>query len=165
MFERFTERARRAIVFAQEEAKALKQNHVGTEHLLLGVIRENESIAARVLENLGISLEDTRERIEEEVEMGSTESIGHIPFTPRAKKVLELSLREALKLGHNDIGTEHSLLGLIKEKEGIAAKILEESGASFESVQEQTVQLLSGHYEGKVMESHAVKSKKILLIV
>ncbi len=163
MFERFTERARRAIVSAQEEAKTLKQNYVGTEHLLLGAIRESESIAVRVLENLGVSLDDVRERVEEEVEMGSAELTGHIPFTPRAKKVLELSLREALKLGHNYIGTEHILLGLIREKEGIAARILEESGVSFESVQEQTVQLLSGHYEDKMIESQAVKGKKVLL--
>ncbi|MDO8885984.1 ATP-dependent Clp protease ATP-binding subunit [Candidatus Oleimmundimicrobium sp.] len=163
MFERFTERAKRVIVSAQEEAKMLKQNYVGTEHLLLGLIHEKESIAVKVLENLGLSLEDIQEQIEEETEMGATEPIGHIPFTPRAKKALELSLREALRLGHNYIGTEHILLGLIKEKEGIAAKVLEESGVDFESAYEQTVQLLSGHYEDKIIEPQVEREKKNLL--
>ncbi|HDP70327.1 MAG TPA: ATP-dependent Clp protease ATP-binding subunit [Actinobacteria bacterium] len=162
MFDRFTERARMAIVIAQEEAKALKQNHVGTEHILLGIIHEKEGIAARALENLDVDLEDVRLRIEEGAEIGTAEQSGHIPFTPRAKKVLELSLREALKLGHNYIGTEHILLGLIKEKEGMAARTLSEMGINFENVKEQILQLLSGYHDEKTAESQFAKKKSIL---
>src|SRR3990170_6364117 len=115
MFERFTEKARRVVVYAQEEARMLNQNYIGTEHLLLGLIREEEGIAARALQNLNINLEDVREQVEDIIGKGSSAPIGHIPFTPRAKKVLELALREALQLGHNYIGTEHILLGLIRE--------------------------------------------------
>lgn len=115
MFERFTEKARRAVVYAQEEARMLNQNYIGTEHLLLGLIREEEGIAAKALQNIGINLEDVRAQAEEIIGKGTATTTGHIPFTPRAKKVLELSLREALQLGHNYIGTEHILLGLLRE--------------------------------------------------
>jgi len=160
MFERFTERARRTIVFAQEEAKIMRQNYVGTEHLLLGIIREREGIAVEALEGAGINVKDIKLQIEKETEMGDAEQSGHIPFTPRAKKALEFSLREALKLGHNYIGTEHILLGLIKEKEGLAAKILKDLGVDFENIKEQIIQLLNGCYEDKVAELKAAPKKK-----
>src|ERR1035438_636575 len=118
MFERFTDRARRVVVLAQEEARMLNHNYIGTEHLLLGLIHEGEGVAAKVLESMGISLEAVRQQVEEIVGRGKDAPSGHIPFTPRAKKVLELSLREAQILGHNYIGTEHILLGLIREGEG-----------------------------------------------
>ena len=117
MFERFTDRARRVVVLAQEEARMLNHNYIGTEHILLGLIHEGEGVAAKALESLGISLEAVREQVEEIIGQGQQAPSGHIPFTPRAKKVLELSLREALQLGHNYIGTEHILLGLIREGE------------------------------------------------
>jgi hypothetical protein len=128
MFERFTDRARRVVVLAQEEAVGLKHNYIGTEHLLLGLIREREGVAAKALESLGISLEAVRAEVEQIIGEGQTAAIGHIPFTPRAKKVLELSLREALQLGHNYIGTEHILLGLVREGEGVAAQVLVKLG-------------------------------------
>jgi hypothetical protein len=128
MFERFTDRARRVVVLSQEEAVGLKHNYIGTEHLLLGLIREREGVAARALESLGISLEAVRAQVEEIIGQGQTAAIGQIPFTPRAKKVLELSLREALQLGHNYIGTEHILLGLVREGEGVAAQVLVKLG-------------------------------------
>ncbi len=146
MFERFTERARRVVVFAQEEARMLNQNYIGTEHLLLGLIREEEGVAAKALQNLGISLFDVRAQVEEIIGRGTSAPVGHIPFTPRAKKVLELSLREALQLGHNYIGTEHILLGLIREGEGVAARVLYNLGADLERVRNQVIQLLSGYY-------------------
>ncbi|MDI6716624.1 MAG: Clp protease N-terminal domain-containing protein, partial [Actinomycetota bacterium] len=146
MFERFTERARRVIVFAQEEARMLNQNYIGTEHLLLGLIREEEGVAARALQSLGISLYDVRAQVEEIIGRGTSAPVGHIPFTPRAKKVLELSLREALQLGHNYIGTEHILLGLIREGEGVAARVLYNLGADLDRVRNQVIQLLSGYY-------------------
>ena len=121
MFERFTDRARRVVVLAQEEARMLNHNYIGTEHILLGLIHEGEGVAAKGLESLGISLEAVRSQVEEIIGQGQQAPSGHIPFTPRAKKVLELSLREALQLGHNYIGTEHILLGLIREGEGVAA--------------------------------------------
>lgn len=152
MFERFTERARRVVVFAQEEARSLNQNYIGTEHLLLGLIREKEGIAAKALENLEINLEDVRVQVEEIVGKGNVSLPGHIPFTPRAKKVLEYALREALQLGHNYIGTEHILLGLIREGEGIAAKVLENLGADLESVRREVSELLTGYYVGKGVE-------------
>src|SRR6266511_3643585 len=124
MFQRFTDRARRVVHLAQEEARLLRHNYVGTEHLLLGLLYEGEGIAARALESLGISLEVVRARVEEIIGRGQITPSGHIPFTPRAKKVLELSLREALQLGHNYIGTEHLLLGLLREGEGVAAQVL-----------------------------------------
>ncbi|MCK8115673.1 ATP-dependent Clp protease ATP-binding subunit [Anaerosoma tenue] len=146
MFERFTEKARRVVVYAQEEAKKLNQNYIGTEHLLLGLIREEDGIAAKALESLDISLEDVRDQVEELIGHGTYMPTGHIPFTPRAKKVLELSLREALQLGHNYIGTEHILLGLIREGEGVAAQVLLNLGADLEKVRSAVLQLLSGYY-------------------
>ncbi|WP_311477364.1 ATP-dependent Clp protease ATP-binding subunit [uncultured Gulosibacter sp.] len=148
MFERFTDRARRVIVLAQEEAKMLNHNYIGTEHLLLGLIHEGDGVAAKALEALGISLEAVREQVEDMIGKGQQKPTGHIPFTPRAKKVLELSLREALQLGHNYIGTEHILLGLIREGEGIAAQVLVKLGADLNSVRQQVIQLLAG-YQGK----------------
>ena len=129
MFERFTDRARRVVVLAQEEARLLNHNYIGTEHILLGLIHEGEGVAAKALESLGISLEGVRGQVEELIGQGGSSPSGHIPFTPRAKKVLELSLREALQLGHNYIGTEHILLGLIREGEGVAAQVLVKLGA------------------------------------
>ena len=129
MFERFTDRARRVVVLAQEEARMLNHNYIGTEHILLGLIHEGEGVAAKALESLGISLEAVRQQVEEIIGQGQQAPSGHIPFTPRAKKVLELSLREALQLGHNYIGTEHILLGLIREGEGVAAQVLVKLGA------------------------------------
>jgi ATP-dependent Clp protease ATP-binding subunit ClpC len=146
MFERFTEKARRVVVYAQEEAKKLNQNYIGTEHLLLGLIREEDGIAAKALESLDISLEDVRDQVEELIGHGTYMPTGHIPFTPRAKKVLELSLREALQLGHNYIGTQHILLGLIREGEGVAAQVLLNLGADLEKVRSAVLQLLSGYY-------------------
>src|SRR5450759_2911857 len=148
MFERFTEKARRIVVSAQEEARMLNQNYIGTEHLLLGLIREQDGIAAKALESLNISLEDVHAQVEELIGRGTYVPTGHIPFTPRAKKVLELSLREALQLGHNYIGTEHILLGLIREGEGVAAQVLLNLGADLEKVRSAVIQLLSG-YHGK----------------
>jgi ATP-dependent Clp protease ATP-binding subunit ClpC len=146
MFERFTERARKVVVLAREEARMLNQNYIGTEHLLLGLILEGEGVAAKALENLDISLDDVRLQVEKIIGRGESTSIGHIPFTPRAKKVLELSLREALQLGHNYIGTEHILLGLIREGEGVAARVLINLGADLERVRNEVIQLLSGAY-------------------
>lgn len=151
MFERFTEKARRVVVYAQEEARMLNQNYIGTEHLLLGLIREQDGIAAKALESLNISLEDVHAQVEDLIGKGTFVPTGHIPFTPRAKKVLELSLREALQLGHNYIGTEHILLGLIREGEGVAAQVLLNLGADLEKVRSAVIQLLSGHY-GKPAE-------------
>ena len=143
MFERFTDRARRVVVLAQEEARLLNHNHIGTEHILLGLIHEGEGVAALALTELGISLEAVRAQVEAEIGQGSEAPSGHIPFTPRAKKVLELSLREALQLGHNYIGTEHILLGLIREGEGVAAQVLVGLGAGLDRVRQQVVQLLA----------------------
>jgi ATP-dependent Clp protease ATP-binding subunit ClpC len=148
MFERFTDRARRVVVLAQEEARMLNHNYIGTEHILLGLIHEGEGVAAKGLEALGISLEAVRSQVEEIIGQGQQAPSGHIPFTPRAKKVLELSLREALQLGHNYIGTEHILLGLIREGEGVAAQVLVKLGADLNRVRQQVIQLLSG-YQGK----------------
>ena len=148
MFERFTDRARRVVVLAQEEARMLNHNYIGTEHILLGLIHEGEGVAAKALESLGISLEAVRSQVEEIIGQGQQAPSGHIPFTPRAKKVLELSLREALQLGHNYIGTEHILLGLIREGEGVAAQVLVKLGADLGRVRQQVIQLLSG-YQGK----------------
>ena len=148
MFERFTDRARRVVVLAQEEARMLNHNYIGTEHILLGLIHEGEGVAAKALEALGISLEAVRSQVEEIIGQGQQAPSGHIPFTPRAKKVLELSLREALQLGHNYIGTEHILLGLIREGEGVAAQVLVKLGADLNRVRTQVISLLSG-YQGK----------------
>jgi ATP-dependent Clp protease ATP-binding subunit ClpC len=149
MFERFTDRARRVVVLAQEEARMLNHNYIGTEHILLGLIHEGEGVAAKALESMNISLEAVREQVTEIIGRGQTAPAGHIPFTPRAKKVLELSLREALQLGHNYIGTEHILLGLIREGEGVAAQVLQKLGADLNKVRQQVIQLLSGYAGGE----------------
>ncbi len=145
MFERFTDRARRVLVLAQEEARLLNHNFIGTEHILLGLIHEGEGVAAKALESLGISLEAVREKVEETIGPAGSSTTGSPPFTPRAKKVLELSLREALQLGHNYIGTEHMLLGLVREGEGVAAQVLVSLGADLSRVRQQVIQLLSGY--------------------
>ena len=142
MFERFTDRARRVVVLAQEEARMLNHNYIGTEHILLGLIHEGEGVAAKALESLGISLDAVRQQVEEIIGQGQQAPSGHIPFTPRAKKVLELALREALSLGHNYIGTEHILLGLIHEGEGVAAKALESLGISLDAVRQQVEEII-----------------------
>ena len=149
MFERFTDRARRVVVLAQEEARLLNHNYVGTEHLLLGLIHEGEGVAAKALESLGISLQAVRTEVEEIIGQGQSAPTGHIPFTPRAKDVLELSLREAKQLGHNYIGTEHILLGLVREGEGVAAQVLVKLGAGLPRVRQQVIQLLSGYAGGE----------------
>jgi ATP-dependent Clp protease ATP-binding subunit ClpC len=154
LFERFTDRARRVVVLAQEEARLLNHNYIGTEHILLGLIHEGEGVAAKALESLGISLEAVRQQVEEIIGQGGSSPSGHIPFTPRAKKVLELSLREALQLGHNYIGTEHILLGLIREGEGVAAQVLVKLGADLSRVRQQVIQLLSG-YQGPAGKEQA----------
>ena len=146
MFERFTDRARRVVVLAQEEARMLNHNYIGTEHILLGLIHEGEGVAAKALHELGISLEAVRQHIEEIIGQGTIAPSGHIPFTPRAKKVLELSLRESLDLGHNYIGTEHILLGLVREGQGVAAQVLVRLGADLKQVRQQVIELLSGHH-------------------
>ncbi|WP_083542392.1 ATP-dependent Clp protease ATP-binding subunit [Kribbia dieselivorans] len=148
MFERFTDRARRVVVLAQDEARMLNHNYIGTEHILLGLIHEGEGVASKALESLGISLEAVREQVQEIIGQGQTAPTGHIPFTPRAKKVLEYSLREALQLGHNYIGTEHILLGLIREGEGVAAQVLVKLGADLPTVRQQVIQLISGYQGG-----------------
>ncbi|MDO5495420.1 MAG: ATP-dependent Clp protease ATP-binding subunit [bacterium] len=148
MFERFTDRARRVVVLAQEEARMLNHNYIGTEHILLGLIHEGEGVAAKALESMGVSQEAVRAQVVEIIGEGQNSPTGHIPFTPRAKKVLELSLREALQLGHNYIGTEHILLGLIREGEGVAAKVLGKLGCDLGRVRQQVIQLVSG-YQGK----------------
>jgi ATP-dependent Clp protease ATP-binding subunit ClpC len=145
MFERFTDRARRVLVLAQEEARLLNHNFIGTEHILLGLIHEGEGVAAKALESLGVSLEAVREKVEETIGPAGSSTTGSPPFTPRAKKVLELSLREALQLGHNYIGTEHMLLGLVREGEGVAAQVLVSLGADLSRVRQQVIQLLSGY--------------------
>jgi ATP-dependent Clp protease ATP-binding subunit ClpC len=149
MFERFTDRARRVVVLAQEEARMLNHNYIGTEHILLGLIHEGEGVAAKALDSLNINLDAVRQQVEEIIGQGQAAPTGHIPFTPRAKKVLELSLREALQLGHNYIGTEHILLGLIREGEGVAAQVLQKLGADLNRVRQTVIQLLSGYTGGK----------------
>jgi ATP-dependent Clp protease ATP-binding subunit ClpC len=153
LFERFTDRARRVVVLAQEEARLLNHNYIGTEHILLGLLNEGEGIAAKALESLGISLSGVREQVVEIIGQGQQAPTGHIPFTPRAKKVLELSLREALQLGHNYIGTEHILLGLIREGEGVAAQVLQKLGAELQRVRQTVIQLLSSPTSGETEEA------------
>jgi ATP-dependent Clp protease ATP-binding subunit ClpA len=145
MFERFTDRARRVVVLAQEEARMLNHDWIGTEHILLGLLHEGEGVAARALESPGISLDAVRAQVEEIIGQGQQAPSGHIPFTPRAKKVLELSRREMSQLGHNYIGTEHILLGLIREGDGVAAQVLVTLGADLNRVRQQVIQLLHGH--------------------
>ncbi|WP_127554414.1 ATP-dependent Clp protease ATP-binding subunit [Actinoplanes sp. OR16] len=150
MFERFTDRARRVVVLAQEEARLLNHNYIGTEHLLLGLAREGEGVAARALEASGITLDRVREQVEEIIGQGQQPASGHIPFTPRAKKILEMSLREALQLGHNYIGTEHILLGLLREGEGVAAQVLVRLESDLNRIRQRVIQLLSGYPEKDV---------------
>ena len=157
MFERFTDRARRVVVLAQEEARRLNHSYIGTEHILLGLIHEGEGVAAKALESLSISLDAVRAQVEEIIGQGGSSPSGHIPFTPRAKKVLELSLREALQLGHNYIGTEHILLGLLREGEGVATQVLVKLGADLGKVRQQVIQLLSG-YQGPGTKGEAAGS-------
>ncbi len=147
MFERFTDRARRVLVLAQEEARLLNHNFIGTEHILLGLISEGEGMAAEALESLGIALESVRERVRETIGPASGPPSGSPPFTPRAKTVLELSLREAIQLGHNHIGTEHMLLGLVRESEGVAAQVLIALGVDLSRVRQQVIDILSSHEE------------------
>ena len=144
MFERFTERARQLVVLAQDEARALKHNYIGTEHLLLGLLREDEGIAARVLESFDVTVEEVRAQIARIVGQGDEVETGMIPFTPRAKKVLDLSLREALSLGHKYIGTEHILLGIVRENEGVASQILLDFGADAHTIRNELVRMLPG---------------------
>ena len=155
MFKRFTDRARRVVVLAQEEARMLNHNYVGTEHILLGLIHEGEGVAAKALESLGISLEAVRAQVEEIIGQGQQIPSGHIPFTPRAKKVMELSLREALQLGHDYIGTEHILLGLIREGDGVAAQVLIRLGADLERVRQQVIVLLYQSKEPRLARRQA----------
>ena len=143
MFERFTERARQVVVLAQDEARTLKHNYIGTEHILLGLLREEEGLAARVLDSLDITVEEVRAQVARIVGQGDEVTTGQIPFTPRAKKVLELALREALSLGHNYIGTEHILLGLVRENEGVAARILLDFDADAEKIRNEVIRVLS----------------------
>jgi len=149
MFERFTDRARRAVVYAQEEARMLEHDHIGTEHILLGLVREGEGVAVKALESLGISLETVRERVEETIGRGQQAPSGHIPFTPRAKKALELSLAESRQLGHHYIGTEHVLLGLVRQGDGVAARVLAGLGADLDPVRQEVVRLLAEYQARK----------------
>jgi ATP-dependent Clp protease ATP-binding subunit ClpC len=145
MFERFTDRARRAVVLAQEESRSFNHNYIGTEHLLLGLIHEGEGIAAKTLEALHVDLETVRGELDRRIGRGASQPKGHIPFTPRAKKVLELSLREALQYGHNYIGTEHVLLGLLREGQGVAAQILmTRVDGGLERVRDEVLRQLEG---------------------
>ena len=160
MFERFTDRARRVVVLAQEEARLLDHNYIGTEHILLGLIHEGQGVAAKALESLGVSLEAVRAEVTEIIGRGAEQPSGHIPFTPRAKKVLELSLREALELGHNYIGTEHILLGLLREGQGVGAQVLVKLGAGRDQVRQTVVQLLSSYAGGRPPEQAAAGSSR-----
>ncbi len=159
MFERFTDRARRVLVLAQQEARVLGHNFLGTEHLLLGLIRETEGVAAIALAQLGIRLDDVRDRVKETVGPAGSAPTGSPPFTPRAKRVLELSLREALQLGHNYIGTEHILLGLVREGEGVAAQILASLGGDLARVRQQVLQILAGYAPPRPVEGERFRTR------
>jgi ATP-dependent Clp protease ATP-binding subunit ClpA len=148
VFERFTERARQVVIFAQDEARSLRHNYIGTEHLLLGLLREKEGLAARVLGSLEITLEGVRSQVARIVGEGDDVTTGQIPFTPRGKKVLELGFREAESLGHNHIGTEHVLLGIVRENNGVAARILLDFGADAKKVRDEVIRMLSGPGRG-----------------
>jgi ATP-dependent Clp protease ATP-binding subunit ClpA len=148
VFERFTERARQVVVLAQDEARVLRHNYIGTEHLLLGLLREEEGLAARVLESLDVSLEEVRFQVARIIGLGDEVTTGQIPFTPRGKKVLELGLREALSLGHNYIGTEHILLGLVREGEGVGIRILLDLDADEDKIRNEIVRMLGGPASG-----------------
>jgi len=158
MFERFTDRARRVVVLAQEEARMLNHNYIGTEHILLGLIRESEGVAAKALESLGISLDVVRQQVEEIIGRGQQAPSGHIPFTKRAKKVLEMSLLESVQLGQNYIGTEHILLGLIREGDGVAAQVLVKLGADLNRVRQQVIRLVDdlGQRTGRLRPDDAL---------
>jgi ATP-dependent Clp protease ATP-binding subunit ClpC len=155
MFERFTDRARRVVVLAQEESRLLGHNYIGTEHLLLGLLAEREGVAARALQSLDITLDAAREQVKEIIGPGAQEPRGHIPFTPRAKKILELSLREALKLGSEVIGTEHLLLGLVDEGAGVGAQILDRLGAPAPAVREAVISLAEAEPESPAARPEA----------
>ena len=159
MFKRFTDRARRVVVLAQGEARMLNHNYVGTEHILLGLIHEGEGVAAKALESLGISLQGVRAQVEEIIGRGQQAPSGHIPFTPRAKKVLELAHRESVQLDHNYIGTEHILLGLIREGDGVAAQVLVKLGADLNRVRQQVIHLLRGHPAEEPMSARSAVSE------
>jgi ATP-dependent Clp protease ATP-binding subunit ClpC len=163
MFERFTDRARRVVVLAQEEARMLDHNYIGTEHILLGLIHEGEGVAAKALESLGISLDAVRQQVEEIIGQGQQAPSGHIPFTPRAKKVLELARREMSQLGHNYVGTEHILLGLIREGDGVAAQVLVTLGADLNRVRQQVIQLLHGHQPKEPVSARSAAQELRLL--
>jgi prophage maintenance system killer protein len=172
MFERFTDRARRVVVLAQEEARLLNHNYIGTEHLLLGLVHEGEGVAAKALRNLEVSLEEVRSSVEEIIGQGQQAPSGHIPFTPRAKKVLELSLREAMQLGHDYIGTEHILLGLVREGEGVAAQVLVKLGADLGRVRQQVVSLLGAgegdpapEYKGRTSGRRGLLLKELTAVL
>ena len=152
MFERFTERARRVVVLAQEESRLLSHNYIGTEHLLLGLLAEREGVAARALESLNVTLEAAREQVEEIVGPGQQQPHGHIPFTPRAKKILELSLREALTMGSEVIDTQHLLLGLVDEGDGVGAQILRRAGATAQTVREAVTRLVDAEPQAEATE-------------
>ena len=154
MFERFTDKARRVVVLAQEEARLLNHNYIGTEHVLLGLVREGEGVAAQALTSMGIGLDAVRGQVELIIGEGQAAPTGHIPFTPRAKKVLELSLREALQLSHNYIGTEHILLGLVREGEGVAAQVLQKLGADLDRVRQAVIRLLGEKGQGPSAGPH-----------
>src|SRR5512135_382616 len=162
MFERFTDRARRVVVLAQEEARMLNHNYIGTEHILLGLIHEGEGVAAKALESLGISLAAARRQVEEIVGRGDAAPSGHIPFTPHAKHVLEFSLRESVQLGHNYISTEHILLGLTREEEGVGARVLPKLGADLDQVRLHVTQILTGYQSrDRDIERDAVGSDRV----
>jgi ATP-dependent Clp protease ATP-binding subunit ClpA len=163
MFQRFTDRARRVVAQAQEEARRLDHGYIGTEHILLGLLHEDEGVAARALDSLGIGLAAVRQQVEEIIGRGQQAPPGHIPFTPRVKKVLELSLRESQQLGHNYIGTEHILLGLIREGDGVAAQVLVRLGAELNLVREQVIQLLHGHPAEKPVSARSTAGELRLL--
>jgi len=163
MFERFTDRARRVVVLAQQEARRLDHDYIGTEHILLGLVHDGEGVAATALDQLGISLDAVRQQVEEIIGRGQQAPSGHIPFTPRAKKVLELSLRESLQLGHDYIGTEHILLGLVREGGGVAAQILVKLGAELNRVRQQVIQLLHGRQEKEPVSARSTAGELRLL--
>jgi ATP-dependent Clp protease ATP-binding subunit ClpC len=160
VFERFTDRARRVVVLAQEEARLLNHNYIGTEHLLLGLVHEGEGVAARALESLGVSLDAVRQQVEEIIGQGDRAPTGHIPFTPRAKKVIELAGREASDLGHNYVGTEHLLLGLIREGDGVAAQTLAKLGVDLAGVRLQVVELLHGRAGSGLLSQRPRRGKR-----